>query len=67
MQNFTTLGQPILGEKYVTRKERRKEGKKEERKKNNAKNSGHYIPGAMPRAVHSLSSDQFLQTILASK
>ena len=35
MQNLRTLGHPILGEKYVTRKEETK---------NNPKNSGHYVP-----------------------
>ena len=28
MHNFTTLGQPILGEKYVTRKEEKKNNPK---------------------------------------
>ena len=37
MQNFRTLGQPLLGEKYVTKK------------KNNPKISGHYIPAATPK------------------
>ena len=36
MQNFTTLGQPLLGEKYVAVKEKK-------RKKNNPKNSGHFV------------------------
>ena len=35
MLNFTILGQPILGEKYM-----------EIRKKNSCKNSGHHIPAA---------------------
>jgi hypothetical protein len=36
VQNFKTLGQPLLGEKNVAQKERRKE--------NNHKNSGHFVP-----------------------
>ena len=51
MQNFITLGQPFLGEKYVTQKE--------EEKKNNPKNSGHYIPLRRPRAAHAICLDQF--------
>ena len=34
MQNFKTLGQPLLGEKYVAQK----------KEKNNPKNSGHFVP-----------------------
>ena len=36
MQNFKTLGQPLLGEKYVAQKRRRKE-------ENNPKNRGHFV------------------------
>ena len=43
MQSFRTLGQPRLGEKYVT-------SKKERRKKtNNPKNIGHFVPLQGPR------------------
>ena len=48
MQNFRTLGKSVLGEKYVTQKE----------KKNNPKNSGHYVALRHPRAAHALRSDQ---------
>ena len=51
MQNFITLGQPLLGEKYVA--------EKKEEKKNNSKNSGHFVPLHRPRAVHALRLDQF--------
>jgi hypothetical protein len=44
MQNFTTLGQPLLGEKYGTPKERKKE-----RKRRNAIISGHYFLPATPK------------------
>ena len=44
MQNFITLGQPLLGEKYFTQQEERR--KKE---RNNPKNNGHYIPAATPK------------------
>ena len=54
VQNFITLGQPLLGEKYVTQKEKK-------RKKNNPKNSGHYVPLNRPRAAHALRSDQHLE------
>ena len=50
MQNFITLGQPLLGEKYVAQKK--------ERKKNNPKNSGHFVPQQRLRAAHALGSDQ---------
>ena len=49
MQNFITLGQPLLGEKYVEEKEIRK------RKKNN----GHFIPLQRLSAAHALHSDQY--------
>ena len=49
MQNFITLGEPLLGEKYVAWKR-----KKERRKKNNPKNSGHFVPLQRPRAAHAL-------------
>ena len=48
MQNFRNLGQPLLVEKYVSQKKERK----------NAKNSGHYVLPAMPKAAHTLHSDQ---------
>ena len=51
MLNLITLGQPLLGEKYVAEK-------KEERKKNNHKNSGHFVPLQRLRAAHALRSDQ---------
>jgi hypothetical protein len=38
MQNFITLGQHLLGEKYVAWK------RKKEKRKNNPKNSGHFVP-----------------------
>ena len=50
MQNFKTVVQTLLGEKYVTWKER---------KKNNAKNIEHYDPAA--RAPHPIHLDQLLQ------
>ena len=50
MQNFITLGQPLLGEKYVAQKE--------EKKKNNPKNSGHFVPQQRQRAAHALRSNQ---------
>ena len=51
MQNFITLGQPLLGEKYVAQK-------KERKKKNNPKNSGHFVPQQRLRAAHALRLDQ---------
>jgi hypothetical protein len=33
MQNFITLGQPLLGEKYVAQKKGKKERKKERKKR----------------------------------
>ena len=47
MQNFISLGQPLLGEKYVAEKKE---------KKNNHKNSGHFVPLQRLRAVHALRS-----------
>ena len=52
MQNFITLGQPLLGEKYVAQK------RKKRKKKNNTKYSGHFVPQQRPRAAHALRSDQ---------
>ena len=52
MQNFITLEQALLWEKYVAQKE------KEKKKKNNTKYSGHFVPQQPPRAVHALRSDQ---------
>jgi hypothetical protein len=52
MQNFGTLGKPLLGEKQVARK-RKKE------KKNNHKNSGHFLSLQRPWAAHPFCSDQF--------
>ena len=45
MQNVITLGQPLLGEKYVAQK------RKKEKKKNNTKYSGHSVPQQRPRAA----------------
>ena len=56
MQNFITLGQPLLGEKYVAQKERRK--------KNNPKNSGHFVPLQRLRAAHALRSDQNAEVLV---
>ena len=56
MQNFITLGQPLLGEKYMTQKRKRK--------KNNPKNSGHFVPQQHPRAVHALRSDRKMFTLI---
>ena len=50
MQYFITLGQPLLGEKYVAQKE----------KKIIPKNSGHFVPQQRLRAAHTLRSDQNL-------
>ena len=50
MQNFITLGQPLLGEKYLAQKEK---------KKNNPKNSGHFVLQQCQRAAHTLCSDQW--------
>ena len=50
MQNFKTLAQPLLGEKYVAQKK--------EEKKNNTEYSGHFVPQQRPRATHTLRSDQ---------
>ena len=55
MQSFRTLGQPLLGEKDVARKER---------KKNNPKNSGNYVPLQHPRAAHTLRLDQNINPML---
>jgi hypothetical protein len=56
MQNFITLGQPLLGEKNVVQK---KEGKKKERKTNNTpQNSEHFVPQKLLRAAQALQSDQ---------
>ena len=49
MQNFITLGQLLLGEKYVAQKEK---------KKTNPKYSGHFVPQQRPRAAHAHRSDQ---------
>ena len=53
MQNFITLGQHLLGEKYVAQKERKR------KKSNNTKYSGHFFPQQRPRAAQALHSDQF--------
>ena len=50
MQSFITLGQPLLGEKYV---EQKTVGKN-----NNHKNSGHFVPLQCLRAAHTLHTDQ---------
>ena len=44
MQNFITLPQPLLGEKYVAQKEK---------KKNNTKYSGHFRSNAQGQRTHS--------------
>ena len=49
MQNFKTLAQPLLGEKYVAQKEE---------KKNNPKNSGHFVPQQRLWAAHAIRSVQ---------
>ena len=54
MQNFITLGQPLLGEKYVAEKEKKE-------KINNTKYSGHFVPQQRPRAAHALRSDQYVK------
>jgi hypothetical protein len=59
MQNFISLGQALLGEKYVTEKKRNKESRGKKKKKNNNKYSGHFVPQQRPRAAHALHSDQF--------
>ena len=62
MQNFITLGQPLMGEKYLARKEEKKE------KKNNPKNSGNFVPLQRLRAVQALRSDQFaFENLLGEK
>jgi hypothetical protein len=53
MQNFITLGQPLLGERYEAEK------KEEEQKKINNKYSGHFVPQQYSKAAHALRSDQF--------
>ena len=50
VQNFITLRQPLLGEKYVACKERKVE------KKNNPKNSGHFVTLQRLRAAQTLRS-----------
>ena len=57
MQNFQTLAQPLLGEKYVAEKEKKI-------KKNNTKYSGQFVPQQRPRAAHALRSDQQTWTVL---
>ena len=52
MQNFRTLGQPLLGEK--------------KRKEKNEKNRGHYVPLQRPRAAHALCSDQKVTSVYGS-
>ena len=49
MQNFITLGQPLLEERQPKQRERERE--------KNFVNSGHYVPSAMPK-------DQFHNVIL---
>jgi hypothetical protein len=49
MQKCGTLGQRLLGEKFVTQKEERK------KMKNNPKNSGHLCSSAIPRGNASTS------------
>jgi hypothetical protein len=49
VQNFKTLGQPLLGENYVAEK------KKEQ---NNTKYSGHFVPHQRPKAAHTLRVNQ---------
>jgi hypothetical protein len=56
VQNFITLGQPLLGEKYVVEREEMK---------NNNKYSGHFVPQQGLRAAHALRSDQFQFTRLS--
>ena len=51
MQNFITLGLPLLREKFVAQK------RKEE--KNNLKNSGQFVPQQRLWAAHALRSDHF--------
>ena len=54
--NFITLGQPLMGEKFVTWKEE---------KKNIPPKSGHYVPLQRPRAAaHAFRSDQNIRARL---
>ena len=58
MQNFRTLVQPLLGEKYVAHK-RKKE------RKNNPENSGHFVLQQRLKAEHALRSDQKFDNFLS--
>ena len=52
VQNFITLEQPLLGEKYVAEKRKKKIIP-------TTKYSGHFAPQQHPRAAHALRSDQY--------
>ena len=60
MQNFITIGQPLLGEKYVAEKIQKAMIAQ------NHKNSGHFVRLQRLRAAHALRLDKFLSQEVTS-